>query len=452
MDGTGPVVVFANFLSDLAVDLEESGALAQWAEQAPRKAWLLRPGDVLVTPVPVSEAFLRYVGGLTRVPADEVTVVEVPSAAGGSPSVGAVPMGQALREAGLTERLRTLADGSGGALLPTALDASAVTLARDLGITVRPFPTVEAAAAALEVTRRLNTKAGFREVAAELGVRLPDGRVCRRGEVHETVRALLRTYDRVVVKPDRSAGGHGLRFVSRGDPTWTEHALEPVGGPDGTWVVEECVDVAESVSVQLEVSPAGTRPLYSGVMRTSRGAYTGYASPLPPASRHVSEELERWGRALGGHLARCGYAGPLGLDAMVTTDGTLLAGESNVRRTATTTVQAMVDRLGALSGRPPRAWSVGKGRARRRFGFQEAVDRLTGHGLAFDPARGEGVVLYADAPPDGHSWRYAVIGEYGDGVAEQEARLAAALEFPEVRDSHARVLPRRASGPSESSW
>ncbi|MFE5524420.1 hypothetical protein ACWCYZ_45410 [Streptomyces virginiae] len=50
------MVVFANFLSDLAVDLDEGQILMTWAQQAPRKAWLLRPGDVFVTPVPLSTA------------------------------------------------------------------------------------------------------------------------------------------------------------------------------------------------------------------------------------------------------------------------------------------------------------------------------------------------------------------------------------------------------------
>ncbi|MFI1279838.1 hypothetical protein ACH4U5_03615 [Streptomyces sp. NPDC020858] len=34
--------------------------------------------------------------------------------------------------------------------------------------------------------------------------------------------------------------------------------------------------------------------------------------------------------------------------------------------------------------------------------------------------RGEGVVLYAEAPQDGRSWRYAVIVGDVDGVREQE--------------------------------
>ncbi|MFE9219709.1 peptide ligase PGM1-related protein [Streptomyces lavendulae] len=50
--------------------------------------------------------------------------------------------------------------------------------------------------------------------------------------------------------------------------------------------------------------------------------------------------------------------------------------------------------------------------------------------LAFDPERGEGVVLYADTPPDGRSWRYAVIGtSAGDGGREREAVLAEAFAF-----------------------
>ncbi|WP_448698875.1 hypothetical protein [Streptomyces avidinii] len=41
----------------------------------------------------------------------------------------------------------------------------------------------------------------------------------------------------------------------------------------------------------------------------------------------------------------------------------------------------------------------------------------------------EGVVLYADAPPDGRSWRYAVIAESAHDVEEQEVALAEVLEF-----------------------
>ncbi|MEU9417366.1 peptide ligase PGM1-related protein [Streptomyces sp. NPDC048272] len=423
MSETGPFVVFANFLSDLAVDLGEGSVLTEWAQQAPRKAWLLRPGDVLVTPVPLGREFLQYVCDLTGVPRETVTVVEVP------PS-GAVPLARAVRDAGLAEHVRTLAGDRGAALLPTALDASAIAFARDLGLTVHPYPTVDAAAAALKTTMLLNTKAGFREAAEHLGMRLPAGRVCRRAETEGVVRELLEDHERVVVKPDRSAGGHGLRFVSREDLRGgATLELDTVGGPEGTWVVEECLDVAESVSIQLETTPSGTRALFSGAMRTADGSFTGYLSPLPPSCARQADELERWGTALGRHLADHGYAGPFGVDALVDADGVAYASESNIRRTATTTPHAMVTRLteGSPVTRP--AWSVATGRARRPFDFAGALDRLREHGLAFDPASGEGVVLYADAPTDGRSWRYAVIAGSAADVAERETALAGALDF-----------------------
>ncbi|MFE1546344.1 peptide ligase PGM1-related protein [Streptomyces sp. NPDC058718] len=423
MTETGPIVVFANFLSDLAVDLDEGQVLTTWAQQAPRKAWLLRPGDVFVTPVPLSQEFSRYVYDLTGVPPESVAVIEVPPA-------GAVPLARAVRKAGLIEHVRALAGDRGAVLLPTALDASAIAFARDIGLGVHPYPTVEAAEAALKTTMLLNTKIGFRETAGHLGMRLPKGRTCHRPEAESVARELLREHARVVVKPDRSAGGHGMRFVARDDlGGGASLSLETVGGPDGLWVVEEYIDVSESVSVQLEVTASGTRALFSGAMRTVQGSFTGYACPLPPSCAHVAGELAEWGTTLGRHLADHGYAGPFGLDALVDTDGVAYASESNIRRTATTTPHSMVTRLTAGSANAHPAWSVSKGWARSPMDFAGALALLRTSRLAFDPDRGEGVVLYADAPPDGRSWRYAVIGRSAADVGEQEAVLAQVFAF-----------------------
>ncbi|MFE2923745.1 preATP grasp domain-containing protein [Streptomyces goshikiensis] len=428
MTETGPFVVFANFLSDLAVNLDEGQILAHWSQQAPRKAWLLRPGDVFITPVPLNSEFLRYVYELTGVPEATVAVVEVPPA-------GSVPLARAVREAGLTGRVRDLVADRGAALLPTALDASAVAFARDTGLGVHPYATVEAAETAVTATMEFNTKSGFRRAAERLGLRVPVGRICHRSDVEGAARDLLRDFQRVVVKPDRSAGGHGMLFVSREDlGGGAPLRLDTVGGPDGLWVVEECLDVAASVSVQLEVSPCGSHALFSGAMRTVRGSFTGYVSPLPPSCAHVADDLEAWGEALGGHLAAHGYAGPFGLDALVDSDGVAYASESNVRRTATTTPHAMVTRLtGRASGAHPPAWSVAKGWAGQPLGFEEALSRLRASGLTFDPVQGEGVVLYADAPPDGRSWRYAVIAQSARDLEEWETAVGNALDFEGIR-------------------
>ncbi|MEV6578590.1 peptide ligase PGM1-related protein [Streptomyces sp. NPDC051582] len=278
----------------------------------------------------------------------------------------------------------------------------------------------------------LNTKTGFREAAGHVGMRLPAGRMCRRAQTEGVARELLRDHERVVVKPDRSAGGHGMRFVSRDDLRGGAGLpLDAVGGPDGRWVVEECLPVTASVSIQLEVTASGTHALFSGAMRTARGSFTGYLSPLPPSCAHVADELEEWGKALGRHLSDHGYAGPFGLDGLVDAEGVVYASESNVRRTATTTPHAMVTRLTAGAAAPHPAWSLSRGRTRSAMGFEGALARLRASRLAFDPDRGEGVVLYADAPSDGRSWRYAVTAGSARHVEEREAALAEVLEFEE---------------------
>ncbi|MFE2969287.1 hypothetical protein ACFXKC_37595 [Streptomyces sp. NPDC059340] len=55
-----------------------------------------------------------------------------------------------------------------------------------------------------------------------------------------------------------------MRFVARGDlEGGSALELDAIGGPAGTWVVEERVDVSASVSIQLETTTSGTRVLFS---------------------------------------------------------------------------------------------------------------------------------------------------------------------------------------------
>ncbi|MEV7290372.1 hypothetical protein AB0N79_01990 [Streptomyces microflavus] len=77
-EGPGALVILANFVSPPAVDLAEESVLRQGAEQAPRKLWLTRPGDVLITPVPFSAPFRRYVFHLLGVPENSGTSLPCP--------------------------------------------------------------------------------------------------------------------------------------------------------------------------------------------------------------------------------------------------------------------------------------------------------------------------------------------------------------------------------------
>lgn len=133
----GTLVILANFVSPLAVDLSEEAVLRQWSEQAPRKIWLTRPGDVLTVPVPLSEAFRRYVFQRLDIPDGSATIITVPDTPG-------VPMARAPAVHGLLDPLRALVHERPGArLLPTALDEPTVALAAHLGIPVVPYEAGE---------------------------------------------------------------------------------------------------------------------------------------------------------------------------------------------------------------------------------------------------------------------------------------------------------------------
>ncbi|MGW0561658.1 preATP grasp domain-containing protein [Streptomyces sp. NPDC003016] len=419
-DGRGPTLVYANFVSDLALGLEASEVLDRWAEQAPRKVWLLSPGDVLLTPVPLSAAFHRYAAQLLAVCPEEVTAVVVPPRPGAS-------MADAVRGAGLMDRIRELAQERPGiALLPTALDSSSVGFAREVGVPVAPYGRGGPTTQALRVVSSLNTKSGFRDIASTLGMRVPQGVVCQHADLRTHVEEMVKKHGEVVLKPDRSAGGHGMSFLS------ASQSQLPVAGPglDGLWVVEERLEVAHSVSIQLSTGPQGSVMAYSGEMRTKECSFIGYEAPLRGLAATAADELEQWGTKLGDHLAHHGYAGPFSLDAVVTHDGTLFANESNVRRTATTTPHAMVTRLARAAGLHRPAWLLGRRRSAKTYTFVEAVRLLEDSELAWSRERREGVVLYMDEPVDGHTWRYAVISGPEDGrLAALEARLARTMAF-----------------------
>lgn len=425
-----PLILLANFASAVTVDLGESEVVRKWSAQAPRKLWLARPGDVLITPVPLSDAFVRYASDLLGMPDGAIDIVVAPDL----PDMGT---GEAVGHHGLMDLLRGFARRHPGTrLLPTVLDAPSVALAAALGIPVSPFACDLVDPGVVRSVIRLNTKSGFRRVAEELGIRIPEGATCRGDGLPRAVSELLARHERVVLKADRSAGGHGLRFLSRDDPVTVEPGT-------GSWVVERFVRHTKEVSVMCAAEPTGPRVLFTGEMRTRDGAFIGYRSPLCDVPDSTHRDLERWGLALGRHLGGHGYQGPYSIDALVAEDGTLYATESNVRRTATTTPHAMVTRLsrssrsgdagggsgGGRGGGPQPAWLIAKRHSSVSHTFPGALDLLDAAGLGYTPGRGEGIVLYADRPTAGTGWRYAVIGADPGRTEELEDGLVATLSL-----------------------
>ncbi|WP_351224877.1 peptide ligase PGM1-related protein [Streptomyces sp. NPDC002133] len=148
------------------------------------------------------------------------------------------------------------------------------------------------------------------------------------------------------------------------------------------------------------------------------------------ASRLLPRELERWGSAVGAYLSARGYSRPYGIDALIDADGMPYATESNVRRTATTTPQAMIDRLARAAGVPGPARLLASGPSRSARTFTDFLRLLRAERLAWDTGRGEGALLYGDAPADGRTWRCAVIGADLARVAELRTAPSSVMALP----------------------
>ncbi|MFE6401015.1 preATP grasp domain-containing protein [Streptomyces alboflavus] len=418
-----PQLVLANFASALAVDLSEHVVLQKWATQAPREVWLLHPGDLLATPVRPSEAFLAAACGLLGMTPDDITVVTVPDQPG-------MAMADSVRRVGLLPVLARWARARPGArMLPVALDAPTTRLARDLGIEVAPYPDgAPPPAHTVAAVMELNTKSGFRTLARQLDIRVPPGETCAAADLPGVVRSFLAEHGGVAVKPDRAAGGHGLRFLPRpgADVAETEAEVTAAARAASHWVVERLVPHRASLSAQFSVEGAAARWEFDGTMTVLDGAFTGYRSPLPASV--TAKELREWGTRFGHHLAALGYRGPFGLDALLAEDGGMLyATEANVRRTATTTPYVLVRRLAGAAKPGAVSWNTGHIPGAPDASFEQAHTRLAKARLDYRPDAGEGVVLYADVFPD-VPVRYLVIAATTARAAELERLARRALD------------------------
>ncbi|MEU3059389.1 peptide ligase PGM1-related protein [Streptomyces subrutilus] len=424
-----PLLIFANINNDTMMDRSMTELAQRAARQTPRKVWLARPGDVVVTPQPVSTELFGHACTVLGMRPSQISLVSPGSYSGR-------PLAESVRADGPWALLRRLVGERPRArLLPYAVDHPTMDCAEALGVPIEPYGADGISPSAWEAIERLNGKDGFRAVAREIGVPVPDGQVCAdRRRLRRAVGELAGSP--LVVKPLRAASGHGLLFLSRtGTPrararldAYLDAYLDEHRGQPAGWVVEQCIAPAHDVSVQVEVEREGPRAVYDGRMRIEDGSFHGYLSPLD-APAAVRAELADIGLRFGGYLADRGYLGPLSVDARLTGSGRLYAIETNVRRTGTTTMHQLVQRLTRHAAPPARTWLADSRAGAFRGPFGEALSRLRALGLAYDPGLGEGALLTNDTVRADGRWNYLVMGAGRERVEELAGGVRTALRL-----------------------
>ena len=235
-----------------------------------------------------------------------------------------IPVTQdALASPRLLQRLRALADGR-TYLMPLGVSVWEERLSEATGLPL--------AAPSAEICRAVNGKIYGRELVARLGLREVPGAVCRtvdelRAALEER-RSLLAAGGRVVVKESLGVSGRGMVVLSlerRADQLLrlVERRAERSGEDRVDLVVEDWVEKVCDLNYQAVIARDGS-VRYAGLKRAvvERGVHKGHAFPVQ-LPNDGEEQIRHAAEVIGASLHADGYAGVIGVDAILAADGTV---------------------------------------------------------------------------------------------------------------------------------
>ncbi|MGW4893967.1 preATP grasp domain-containing protein [Kitasatospora sp. NPDC004240] len=404
---------------------------------AQRMLWFAEDGDVLVLPWGPDPEYLAYVTALTGTRPESLTVVVPPPGVQGAEVLTPDRLAD---EDFRAELRRVLAGRTVDRVLAIAANACVVDLAAALGAEQAVPGHAFAAQGGLAL---VNSKAAFRAVAAGAGVPIAPGTVAGSPvEVETAVEALLAGGHSVMVKVEYQAGGFGNEVLVRDEQVGVPAGAQRVvpladraavagyvaerwswltGGRGRRVVVERYF--TDAVPLYAEFTIAAHEAVLSGCgeMVMDPVVVGEITPPVTPDAGVLAELVDQAAR-LCESLRVLGYRGTVSADAFLTPKGELYFSETNGRLTGSTHLHdALFARL------------VGAGRRAERVilelaglkvpSFREAVEAVTGAGLAFDPDTATGVVFSCDFAPADGSVMYCVIAGSAEQARAQERRL-----------------------------
>ncbi|MFJ6618074.1 peptide ligase PGM1-related protein [Kitasatospora sp. NPDC091335] len=405
---------------------------------AQRMLWWAEDGDVLVLPWRPDPAYLAYVTGLTGVRADSLAFVVPPPGAQGDQ----VLTTDRLADPGFLAELRRVLDGrTVDEVLAISPNGAVAELAAALGVAHampgRPF-------AAQGGNALVNSKAGFRALAAGAGVPIPPGRVAGSPpEVEAAIEHLLAQGHSVMVKVEYQAGGLGNEILARDErveavgaervvPLADRAAVAAYVAGRWTWLTGgRCQRVVveryfgDSVPLYAQFAVDDTAVVLSGCGEmVMRPVVVGEITPPVTPDAGALAELVDQGARLCEVLRVIGYRGTVSADAVLTPKGEIYFHETNGRLTGSShLLDVYLGRLLREEHRGSRYLLELEGL--RVPSFAQGVAAIGEAGLAFDPATGTGVLFSSDYGPVDGSVMYCVVAGSPEAVRALESALLA---------------------------
>ncbi|MEV0159086.1 hypothetical protein [Nonomuraea fuscirosea] len=344
--------------------MEEMGVLLAAAE------------DTVVLKAPMDQEYAAY---LSRVGAAAGQVVWAESS-----EPARTVTEDALASPQLIETLRGLADGN-TYLMPLGVSPAEERLAVRTGLPL--------AGPGAEVCKAVNGKVYSRRLADAAGLTVVPGEVCETvGELSGALARQLAGAGRAVVKESYGVSGRGMVLVP--DERAAARLVRRLGRRGeqsrADLVVESWIERAEDLNYQFIVSRAGdVRFLTVKAAVLRNGVHQGHRFPVDlPAV--TTAELHRAAGLIGRQLHADGYAGLVGVDALLGPDGTLYPClEINARFNMSTYQNRIAERF-IPEGRHGIAATI-ELRPSRAHGFGEIADALGD--VLFDGGGTSGVLV-----------------------------------------------------------
>lgn len=270
---------------------------------------LAGPADVVVLKQRPDPGYLAYLSSLGwREPRILTPTVSDP---------GRDVTGDALAAPELIAELAGLA-ATGAVLYPHGVSETVEELAKVSGLPL--------AAPSAAVCKAVNGKVYSRRAGDLLGLRQPPGRACADlvewADAVEWARTVLASGERVGVKDSYGVSGKGILLIeSEGrldqlDRSFRRRA-DRTGDDRLGVVVEQWMAKSADLNYQFVVFPDGSVTVdFVKLALTERGVHKGHLMPAP-ISVEVRSALDRTAAAVGRVMARDGYHGVVGIDAML---------------------------------------------------------------------------------------------------------------------------------------
>ncbi len=414
-------IIFGNSINQFTTAVPE--LVDTLISLAPRKLWYAHDGDMVVAPRPISEYFKQYACSITEATAEHIEVLYP----GGSP--GAYLAARVLDNANAYETLLGFARNRLNAIADVYMQDQITTdFFVAAGIPIYPYRKFPSQSV-LNVVSRINTKSGFRDIAASLNIKtVPGTTVQGVSKAQEAARALLQKYGPLIIKIDRGSNGNGHLIINdEADLDDIPTLLDKFSEPADRYTIEKMMTFVSLPSIEFEILESGPEKTYDCSMRCVNNTWTGMITPAHDLPNSIQHVMNQWGVRLAEFLYQHGFRGTVDVDCGVTGDGTIYANESNCRHTGGSYVHFLLSRLKGADYLRSTTWLADSRVSMTDQTFEDGVEAIQASGLAWNATRGEGVILTNDSRDINKKWHYLVVAKTPAHALDTEKQLLAML-------------------------